>query len=640
MKTRHIIRSTAIALAIIITSGNAALADPPARVGRLSYMDGTVSFHTGDQDQWAQATMNYPITNGDALWTEPDSRAEVQVGSAEIRLDQSTEVDVIKLDDTGTQLQVPQGVVNVHLHREMPHGGVQVFTPNGEIDLVKPGSYHIDSGQPNGDQPAAQVTATVLEGEVNIAAPHASVAVLAGESAVLTGNPPSFSLQEGNATPFDNWALSREKREVTPLATTYVPQGMTGYQDLDSYGNWGSDPEYGVVWYPTATIAPDWAPYRYGHWAYVAPWGWTWVDDAAWGFAPFHYGRWVQINNRWCWSPGERHFHPVYAPALVTFIGGNGCNVSSSPAVGWVPLAPREVYHPYYNVSVDYARRVNGAYVNKTVVNNITINNIHNNSDHFANRGFATVVTAKAFTNAEPVHKSLVNVRPDEIAKAPVTPTIEHLQPAPAARAPGHDLTTGARAELPHHDQNRFQNSQMRAPETPRVERPTVTTSTAPAVVNERSTPQVQAPANQPVVPHPFNQSGNQFARQPNIIRGAQQSNNIQQEDRHDHTPGAPVVQRPSIATPVTPHVSEPQVSQPQVAQPQRQQFQNMQVNHPVQQTHIAPTPQGWQRQQQAPRVEQKQQEQPPRPERVPQQQAQPQANGNQRDSRDPRDQH
>jgi hypothetical protein len=25
----------------------------------------------------------------------------------------------------------------------------------------------------------------------------------------------------------------------------------------------------------------------------MSPWGWTWVDNAPWGFAPFHYGRWV-----------------------------------------------------------------------------------------------------------------------------------------------------------------------------------------------------------------------------------------------------------------------------------------------------------------------------------------------------------
>ncbi len=41
----------------------------------------------------------------------------------------------------------------------------------------------------------------------------------------------------------------------------------------------------GTVWYPQS-VPTNWAPYRDGHWAYVAPWGWTWIDDAPWGFNP------------------------------------------------------------------------------------------------------------------------------------------------------------------------------------------------------------------------------------------------------------------------------------------------------------------------------------------------------------------
>ena len=70
------------------------------------------------------------------------------------------------------------------------------------------------------------------------------------------------------------------------------------------YGVMVRQPEYGQVWYPQ--VAPDWVPYREGSWAYVAPWGWTWVDSEPWGFAPFHYGRWADIGGRWGWVPGAR----------------------------------------------------------------------------------------------------------------------------------------------------------------------------------------------------------------------------------------------------------------------------------------------------------------------------------------------
>src|SRR5664279_5923051 len=73
-------------------------------------------------------------------------------------------------------------------------------------------------------------------------------------------------------------------------------------------------PTYGNVWMPTS-VQSGWAPYHNGHWVWVAPWGWTWVDDAPWGYAPFHYGRWVSLRGNWGWVPGPINYQPVYAPA-------------------------------------------------------------------------------------------------------------------------------------------------------------------------------------------------------------------------------------------------------------------------------------------------------------------------------------
>jgi hypothetical protein len=136
---------------------------------------------------------------------------------------------------------------------------------------------------------------------------------------------------------------------------------MTGSDDLDRYGEWDRHPEYGPVWYP-ATVVVGWAPYRYGHWAFIRPWGWTWVDDAPWGFAPFHYGRWINYGGRWGWCPGTYVARPVYAPALVGWFSGSHVSVGISiggPAVGWVPLAPREIYRPGYRASAGHVYRLN-----------------------------------------------------------------------------------------------------------------------------------------------------------------------------------------------------------------------------------------------------------------------------------------
>src|SRR5256885_3839541 len=43
----------------------------------------------------------------------------------------------------------------------------------------------------------------------------------------------------------------------------------------------------------------------------------SWVDDAPWGFAPFHYGRWTIVGGSWGWVPGPIRVRPWYAPALV-----------------------------------------------------------------------------------------------------------------------------------------------------------------------------------------------------------------------------------------------------------------------------------------------------------------------------------
>src|SRR3989442_15797597 len=81
-----------------------------------------------------------------------------------------------------------------------------------------------------------------------------------------------------------------------------------------------------MVWIPRVTIG--WVPYHYGRWRWVEPWGWSWIDDAPWGFAPFHYGRWAYARNEWFWVPGPVVARPVYAPALVAFVGGSHWSAS------------------------------------------------------------------------------------------------------------------------------------------------------------------------------------------------------------------------------------------------------------------------------------------------------------------------
>src|ERR1051326_3643582 len=77
-------------------------ADPPARIGRLNYISGSVSFRPGDLDYWAPASINVPLKTGDHLWTDINSRAEIHVGSAAVRLGSETAFALVNVDDAAT----------------------------------------------------------------------------------------------------------------------------------------------------------------------------------------------------------------------------------------------------------------------------------------------------------------------------------------------------------------------------------------------------------------------------------------------------------------------------------------------------------------------------------------------------------
>ncbi len=418
----------------------AALADPPGRVGRISYIEGEVSFQPPQETFWTQATRNFPVAPGEAFWTGDQGRAELQVGAAQMWLDNQTELDVVDLDYGATRLSLAQGSMDIRVRR-VPRGGITISTPVGEMRIDYAGLYRIDVGAPQEDGSYPQVEVTVFEGRAGVPGSDGLVAVEAGQGMLLdAGNAPQpVDIQYAA---IDDWAHDREARQQWTWRQD-EPAGLTGYEELGAYGDFSDTPDYGQVWFPR-DVPADWAPYRYGHWAFVQPWGWTWIDDQSWGFAPFHYGRWAQVRGRWGWIPGRAVAEPVYAPALVAFVGGGGWSVGigvgggGGAAMGWVPLAPDEVYRPTYQVSNTYIRQVNVTNVNQTIVNNITVNNTTMNRvtiNQYRNAPSATVVRADAFAHGAPVQRAVVAVSAQAMAAAPLTTVASRPVPAPEARA-------------------------------------------------------------------------------------------------------------------------------------------------------------------------------------------------------------
>jgi len=386
--------------------------DPPDRVGRLNLVSGTVSFHQESVDEWAPAALNYPLTIGDHLWTDQDGQAEVHVGSTAIRLASNTEISFLNLNDQTIQIRLSTGSLNLRLRHLGATEEIELDTPNASLSLLRAGTYRVDVQQ-SGD-----TSVTVRAGEVEVTAGSSVFPLRLRQAVAITGlDSPSYQVSGAPALDdWDRWCQARDQKEDKIASAQYVPRDeMSGVEDLDQYGSWSNDPDYGPVWAPTVIVA-GWAPYAFGRWAWVDPWGWTWIDEAPWGFAPFHYGRWAFRSSAWVWVPGAHIGHAVYAPALVTFVGGGGWRSSRAPggSVGWFALGPHEPYIPPYRTS-------------RTRFHNIDVEHIA-----YMNRnvpGAVTVVPNETFVRGQPAAGAALLLPEDELVRAPVRGAVAPLVP-------------------------------------------------------------------------------------------------------------------------------------------------------------------------------------------------------------------
>ncbi|HYL86052.1 MAG TPA: DUF6600 domain-containing protein [Candidatus Angelobacter sp.] len=444
-----------VALAVAFLAPQRAAADdddPPSRVARLGFTHGNVSFNPSGTDDWVAAIVNRPMTTGDKLWSDDGARAELHLGSAVIRLSGTTGFSFLNLTDQIAQLRLTEGTLNIRVRRLGDDETFEVDTPNLAFNILRPGRYRI-----NVNEAGDTTIVSVRDGQGEVTGGGSAYTIHPRETGTFAGSDTLDADVEpfdgGDQDDFDNWCSDRDRREDHSVSSRYVSDDVIGYEDLDEAGGWRPVPEYGTVWFPHTTIV-GWAPYRYGHWAWIAPWGWTWVDDAPWGFAPFHYGRWVVVGGVWGWVPapprpvvyGAVYVRPVYAPALVAFVGGPhwgvGVAVGGGGGVGvaWFPLGPRDVYCPSYHVSERYVTNVNVS--NTVIVNRTQVTNVYNNvyvnktvnvtNVTYQNQAVSGAVTAtshQSFTSAQPVGRNMVKVDAREVATAQVAPIAPSVAP-------------------------------------------------------------------------------------------------------------------------------------------------------------------------------------------------------------------
>jgi hypothetical protein len=402
--------------------------DPPGRVARLQFMSGQVSIQPHGTEDWVEGSVNRPLTTSDNIWADKNSKAELSLGSAVMRIGAESSLTLSNVNDKVTQVQLHQGELNVHVRHLFDGETYEVDTPNQAFTILKSGDYRFDV-----DSNSNSSVVTVWKGEGESTGQGPALRMHDHEQARFTAdNATDHQLQNApNPDSFDDWCILRDKTEDNSQSEKYVGPGMVGAEDLDQYGQWRNDNQYGPVWTPTA-VAPGWAPYRFGHWAWISPWGWTWVDDAPWGFAPFHYGRWVYGGwGGWGWAPGPYYVRPWYAPALVAWFGGPGWGVGFGfgwgfgGGFGWCPLGWREPFHPWY--------RASGVYIHNVNITNVHVNNFNGvNGTHgtvaYANMnrpGGFTAVSKGTLENGQSVAKNAANVPASAIHNAPALSRVD-----------------------------------------------------------------------------------------------------------------------------------------------------------------------------------------------------------------------
>ena len=412
--------------------------DPPSRAARLSYIQGSVSFQPAGTEDWVAPPINRPLTTGDQLWVDRDSRAELQLGDSVLRAGATTSLAFLNLGDQITQVQLSEGTLIVHVRHLYDQATYEVDTPNLAFTALQPGTYRIEV-DPNG----GTTTIDVRRGQGEATGGGTAYSLYAGEEDVFSGTDQLVETARYASPPpdeFDAWCDGRDDRWERSVSARYVAPDVVGYEDLDGQGSWTATPDYGYAWFP-AGLEPGWAPYQSGYWAYVSPWGYTWVDQRPWGFAPFHYGRWIWSGRAWGWVPapppavGAVYVRPVYAPALVAWVGAGA-------AIAWFALGPREVYVPSYPVSRTYVDAIN---VSNTTVNTTIVNNVYNttivnktvvNNITYVNRtvpGAIVATTQQAFTSAAPIARERVAVDAHALAAAPVRALTPAVVPTRAA---------------------------------------------------------------------------------------------------------------------------------------------------------------------------------------------------------------
>ena len=331
--------------------------DVTDRVARISLIRGDVQVRRSDSQDWESAVVNLPLVEGDEITAGSGARLEVQFGAyTYARIDERSYLKITTLKDEGVALSLSEGSLILRASEfDKQRSYFEIDAPRTTLAIERAGMYRIDAGGQNSMD--VRVAATD-GGEARVYTDAAGFTLRSGRSAQVFidgANAGEWEMADASRVTdeFETWSLDRDstiaKRLKDSYYDKYYDRDIYGAEDLGDYGEWIFTKKYGYVWRPYTSATSqysDWSPYRYGHWRWVPPYGWTWVNDEPWGWATYHHGRWLWDDDHWVWTP-YGYYRPRrswWSPALVVIrvVNRNVC---------WYPLPYN---YAYYNINYNY----------------------------------------------------------------------------------------------------------------------------------------------------------------------------------------------------------------------------------------------------------------------------------------------
>ena len=345
-----------------------------ARVARISFISGAARIRRSGVEEWESATLNLPLVAGDEITTDGASKIEIQIDkNKHLRLSENSYLKIVTLRDDNIAVSLSLGTLTLRItsfnkDREF----FEIDAPKTTIAIQRAGAYRVDAGRVSD----AELRVAAREGgEARIYSEGSGFTLKSGRSSRISIDGQNAGEWEtGDATryrdDFDEWSSDRDsiigKRLSNAYYDKYYDNDIYGADDLNDSGEWVNIPAYGNVWRPlqrSISVYVDWSPYRYGHWRWMPPYGWIWVNDEPWGWATYHHGRWFYDAGHWYWSP-YGYYRPRrswWFPALVSIniYNNNTC---------WYPLSYRHRWRNYNNHHNNGGPRNNGNTIPPRVV--------------------------------------------------------------------------------------------------------------------------------------------------------------------------------------------------------------------------------------------------------------------------------